>query len=279
MKLRNNLLLLLSFIGFASCKTLHPDLTFEEVMKTRSAQAKALERNSIETNCELNSKKVYDSLELNNNLWGQPRLKGQAASLCTFYSNQGIGWKWELPNNARGVIGYPNIKIGPGPWRNATEKLHGFPIRLDSIQSLEVVYDTEMYVKHKKYNLAFDLWLSSKFQATKETTTTEIMIWEDYFDFKSYGKKVDEVETDFGVYEVMSGYLYNEEYGQDWQYFAFIRKEKRSKGSVDIQFLLNYLIKNQKVNPQDFITSVEFGNEIGNSSGFTLIKDFQLKLQ
>lgn len=267
-----------SILVLASCKTLNPNLSFSELLESRSETAKKLENKSSDTNCKLNSKRVYDAFELNNNLWGESRLKCQEAHLCTYYSEDGFGWKWDVPYNARGVIGYPNIKMGPGPWRSSKEKVHGFPIKIEEITELKVTYDTEIYVKHKKYNLAFDLWLSSEFQSNQNTITTEIMIWEDFFDFRSYGKKVDEITTDFGVYEVMSGYLKNEEFNQDWQYFAFVRKEKRNNGELDVKYLLDYLVKHQKVNPQEFITSVEFGNEIGNSSGFTLIKNYELTL-
>ncbi len=271
-------LILFSILILASCKTLNPNLSFPELLENRSETAKNLEKKADDINCELNSKRVYDAFEMNNNLWGKARLKDKEAHLCTYYSEDGFGWKWVVPHNARGVIGYPNIKMGPGPWRNSKEKVHGFPIKIEEINDLKVAYDSEIYVKYKKYNLAFDIWLSSAFQSRQETITTEIMIWEDYFDFKSYGKKVDEITTDFGVYEVMSGYLKNEEFNQDWQYFAFVRKEKRNKGELDIKYLLDYLVQYQKVNPQELVTSVEFGNEIGNSSGFTLIKNYELTL-
>lgn len=262
------------FFIFNACKTLNPNLSYKELMEKRSDEAKQLVFSKEDVNCDLNSKLKYETFYLHNNLWGKNRLKGNSAKLCTYQRNGQFGWEWQLPNDARGVIGYPAIQIGPGPWSNAQEKLHGFPIQLDAIKELSVAYETEMYVKHKKYNLAFDLWLSSEFQSNAETVTTEIMVWEDKFDFKSYGKKVDEIFTPFGVYEVMKGYLKNEEFGQDWQYIAFVRKENRQVGTVDLQFLLQYLVRNHGVNPEQYLTSVEFGNEIGNSSGFTLVKKF-----
>lgn len=252
-------------------------MSYQELMDKRSLEAKELEHNPDSVTCKLNSKIKYKTAKLNNNLWGKSRLKGQEGTLCTYYRGNLFGWKWELPNNARGVIGYPAIHVGASPW-SVQKMIEGFPIRLKEINSLKVDYSTETYVKHKKYNIAFDLWLSSEFKSNKNTITTEIMVWEDYFDFRSYGKKVDEITTPFGTYTVMKGYLKNDDFGQDWQYFAFVRTQKRQSGKVDLAYLLDYLIKNHNVNAREYLTSVEFGNEIGNSSGFTLVKKFDLEL-
>lgn len=270
--------ILIFLLTITSCKTLNSHISYQELMLQRSAEAKSLEKKSDSTNCKANSYTKLPGLILKNNLWGKSRIKKGEAHLCTFQKEEGVGWKWQVPENAKGVIGYPAVQVGPGPWSNAKEEVHGFPIQLEAIKELSVDYETEIYVKHKKYNLAFDLWLSSEFQSNKSTITTEIMIWEDAFDFKSYGKKVDEIYTSFGTYDVMKGYLKNDEFGQNWHYFAFIRQGNRKKGNVDLQFFLQYLIKNHAVNPHNFLTSVEFGNEIGNSSGFTMVKKFELHL-
>ena len=275
--MKNKILSILICCLLTSCASLNPNISYTELLQNRSVFAKTVEEKSVETNCKVNSSTEFKSHVLHNNLWGKKRLKNDSAMLCTFQSENYFGWKWQMPKNAKGVIGYPAIRVGANAW-NSTKKINGFPIQLDSIQKLAVNYETEIHVKHQKYNLAFDLWLSSDFQSSKESITTEIMIWEDYFDFKSFGKKVDKIETEFGTYEVMKGYLQNAEFGQNWQYFAFVRIEKRNSGFVDVQFLINYLIENHLVNPSEFLTSVEFGNEIGNSSGFTLVKEFDLKL-
>lgn len=253
-------------------------MSFQELMETRSLEAKLIEKLATEENCVPNTAQFFKEYELRNNLWGQARLNNENGLLCTFRSENGVGWKWRMPENVKGVIGYPSLQFGPGPWRNAKDKSHGFPVKIKEIENFEVQYETEIYVQHQKYNLAFDVWLSTAFSSNENTVTTEIMVWEDYFDFNSYGKKVDEIITPFGVYELRSGYLKNDEYNQDWQYFGFIRKEKRIQGRVDLLYLLEYLVENQGVNPQEYVTSVEFGNEIGNSSGFTLIKKINLIL-
>lgn len=269
---------LLFFILNACSSVLQPGITYEELLDQRSSEVKAIAGKADTITCIPDSKIRLDQYILHNNLWGKQRLKDKPHTLCSFHAENGFGWQWQMPANSKGVIAYPAVQFGPGPWQ-VQEKMHGFPLRLDSISHLKADYSTEMYVKGKKYNLAFDLWLSSEFNSRPGTVTTEIMVWEDYYDFRSFGKKTDQISTPFGIYDVMKGYLKNEEFGQDWQYFAFIRKTKRQQGTVDLQFLLKYLTENHGIDPKQYLTSVEFGNEIGNSSGFTLVKKFNLTLK
>lgn len=269
---------ILFFAGLSSCATvLNPEISYAQLMERRSVQAKAVEMQADTSTCQLNSKIHLEKFILHNNLWGKSRIPEANPQLCSFQNENGIGWKWQMPENARGVIGYPAIQYGSGPW-HVTKKTHGFPVMLDSIQHLTADYDAQMWVKGRKYNLAFDLWLSLDYYSRPETVTTEIMVWEEYHDFRSFGSKVDQISTPFGDYDVMKGYLKNDEFGQDWAYFAFIRKEQRNAGKVDLQYLLRYLIENHNVDSSQYLTSVEFGNEIGNSSGFTWIKEFSLEL-
>ncbi|MDO5654659.1 MAG: hypothetical protein Q4G27_00800 [Flavobacteriaceae bacterium] len=276
--MKNNSIVIL-FLIFTSCApALHQNISFETLMASRSFAAKSLENNADSINCNLNSEIKKDQFIVKNNLWGKSRLKGARASLCSFYSDKAVGWKWNLPENARGVIGYPAVQWGQGPWET-TQSLHGFPVRLDSLTVLNVQFAAEQYIKHKKYNLAFDLWLSSAYFSHPKTITTEIMVWEDFYDFRSFGKKIQEIKTPFGDYEFWSGYIKNEEFGQDWQYFAFIRKEKRNAGTVDLNYFLQFLIQKKLIDATQYLTSVELGNEIGNSSGFTRLHNLELHIE
>ncbi|MXV37936.1 hypothetical protein GO491_04475 [Flavobacteriaceae bacterium Ap0902] len=279
--MRNNLIIIFTLLVIgSSCKpALNAGLTMEEVMALRSQEAKALESNADIVNCEKNTQHEHNAYVVLNNMWGEANLKKDSAALCTFSKGERFGWKWSVPNHAKGVIGYPSIRVGPGPWRNDLARMNGLPKQINTINHLSVDFDTEIYVKHKTYNLAVDIWLNETLPANKDNITTEIMVWEDHYDFNSYGKKVGELVTDFGAYDVMSGYLKKEEWQQDWQYYAFVRQDPRKSGHLDLMVFIDYLIKNHGLNPNDYVTSVEFGNEIGDSSGFTLFKDFKFDLE
>ena len=274
----NNRYLLLILLFCTSCVTvLNQGISYEEMMHMRSDAADSLEFQAEFHSCKINNKHNLGNYYLKNNLWGQSRLEGAPAELCVYSSGDKAGWKWRLPDNAKGVIGYPAVQWGEGPW-NVSTKTHGFPVRLDSLKVLNVTYEAEQHVKFKKYNLAFDLWLSNAFLSRPQTITTEIMIWEDYNDFRSNGKKIGVLLAPFGIYEMREGYVKNKEFGQDWKYFAFVRIDKRQSGQIDLNFFLQYLIKNYKIDSKQYLTSVELGNEIGNSSGFTMLSGLNLEL-
>ncbi|MEZ4779339.1 MAG: hypothetical protein R2786_08175 [Flavobacteriaceae bacterium] len=263
----------------ASCKTLNRKVTYPQMVSNASDQAQKLVNNSDYSTCEFGVEKRFGEILLKNNLWGRRKLNSpDSIELCSFKKGDYYGWKWQLPNNARGVIGYPALQVGNNPF-SKKEKNPDFPIKLTEMSKLTVNYDVETHVKFKKYNLAFDLWLVNKEQQYNNTNiTTEIMIWEDYFNFTSFGKKKESIITPFGVYDVLVGHLLNPKFNQDWTYVAFVRKTPRSKGEVDIAFFMDYLVKNKIVSVEDYFTSIEFGNEIGNSSGITLVKEFNWNL-
>ncbi len=263
----------------ASCKTLNNKVTHKEMVASASESAKKLVGTPDFKSCE-QGHKVIGTAKLKNNLWGKSKLKKGTAELCTFLKDDLCGWEWKIDNAASGVIGYPALEVGRSPWGGKQRAgNNGFPIPVDDIGTLSVSYDFETLVKHKKYNLAFDIWLTNEEKANKDNITTEIMIWEDYFSFSSYGKIIEEIITPFGVYKVYRGYLENKKFNQDWVYLAFVRKNPRSSGEVDIQYFLDYLVKNKHISGKDYFASVELGNEIGNSSGLTLVKSFDWELK
>ncbi len=264
-------------LAFSSCKTLNRKLSYDQLVTAASPQAKLLMENPDFSNCDIRFHPDFENVKLKCNLWGKAKLKNGVPVLCTFKRENDWGWRWELPDNAKGVIGYPALEVGRSPWGKDKKDVTvaGFPVQVSKVANLTVDYEVEMYVKHRKYNLAFDLWLTDIEFGDGKNIKTEIMIWEDYFDFSSFGKVKEIIDTPFGEYKVHVGHLKNEKFAQDWIYVAFVRTSKRDSGAVDIKYLLNYLSANKIISEDNYLTSVEFGNEIGNSSGLTLVKKFE----
>jgi len=265
---------------FTSCKTLNKDVTYEDMVRNASSHARKVWNEPDYETCKPDDRKTFDGVTLKNNLWGRSKLdQPESAVLCSFKQGESYSWKWELPNNASGVIGYPALQVGRNPFEKAASNVAEFPVKVGEIKHMPVNYAVETNVKHKKYNLSFDLWLTDKQDYALENIQTEIMVWEDYFDFTSYGKKTATIIAPFGTYEVFEGHLKNPKFSQDWQYIAFVRTTTRSEGEVDLAFFLEYLSKGGKISKEHYFTSIEFGNEIGNSSGYTLVKTFNWGLE
>lgn len=232
---------------------------------------KKLAASSKFSSCENQSSWRLNGVLLNNNLWGASRVKKGVAHLCVYQTDSTWAWVWDVPAKSRGVIGYPAVKV------NAKTHPDSFPVKVGSIADLEVNYTMQTFVNSHKYNLAFDLWLGQVSPHRK--TSTEIMVWEEAQDFNSYGKEIDEIETSFGTYTVKAKYLKNETFKQDWMYIGFIRKNHRQKGRVNVQELLEYLVRKQLISADEYLFSIELGNEIGNSTGYTTLKRFDWSME
>jgi Glycosyl hydrolase family 12 len=274
------LLLLTVTLSFMACKTLNKNISYSEMLSQASSQAQKLVSNSDYETCKQGDRKQFDGVILKNNLWGKSKLKNpDQAVLCSYKKDGLFGWKWQLPNNSGGVIGYPALQVGRNPFEKGASNVKEFPVQVSKIGKLPVKYDVETHVKFRKYNLSFDLWLTDVEQYSIGNIKTEIMIWEDYFDFTSFGKKVATIISPFGTYDVLEGHLENSKFAQDWQYIAFVRTVPRKKGEVDIAFFLEYLVSKGMISKEHYFTSIEFGNEIGNSSGITVVHQFDWSLE
>ena len=104
------------------------------------------------------------------------------------------------------------------------------------------------------------------------------MIWEDAHLLNAFGDFQGNVITTNGTYAFYQGEPDWEPIGSNWTYLAFVRTEGRNSGTVDIDELLSYLIAENIVSDQSYLSSIEFGNEVGNSTGRTILKQFELEI-
>ncbi len=65
----------------------------------------------------------------------------------------------------------------------------------------------------------------------------------------------------------------------DWTYLAFVQKTSSPTTSIPIAELLQYLVDNQHVQPDEYLASIEFGNEIINGDGETLVDEFIVNIK
>jgi len=224
---------------------------------------------------EYNFKFDFQSYEVLNNKWGKWKLKKQERyNQALFEDGTKIGWEYITPNKNRGVIGYPELFIGKSPFGGDTTNEY-FPKKIDDINILEATYDVSMYVEPKKYNLTFDLWV------TKDGGIShEIMIWEDRNVAMPAGKFIKEVKTCSGIYRMYHTYMdrSKENLGTPgWYFTAFVRKEGIRSNTVNLKEFIYIMLIEGVLDETDYISTVEFGNEIYNASGYTIINNYKLK--
>ena len=217
-----------------------------------------------------------------NNKWGEYKLKkGEKYTQTVFQTPTKIGWRYLTQNKNRGVIGYPELFIGKSPFGGESTNEY-FPKKIEEINILNATYDVSMYVEPKKYNLVFDLWICKNAKNQTSDISHEIMIWEDRNVAMPAGKFMGEVNTSSGVYRMYHTYMdrTSENLGTPgWNFTAFVRKDRRRSGTVNLKEFIYVMLINDMINENHFVSTVEFGNEIYNSCGYTIVNDYKLDIK
>ena len=229
-----------------------------------------------------NSQFDFQSFKVLNNKWGEWKLKkGEKYIQTLFEDGNKIGWEYITPNKNRGVIGYPELFIGKSPFGGESNNEH-LPKKIEELNILNATYDVSMYVEPKKYNLAFDLWVAKNAKNQTSDISHEIMVWEDRNVSMPAGKFMGEVHTSSGTYRMYHAWMdrTSENLGTPgWYFTAFVRKEGTRKNTVNLKEFINIMLAEDILDENHFISTVEFGNEIYNACGYTIVNDYKLNIK
>lgn len=221
-------------------------------------------------------------ISLENNTWNTSNLSPGSYRQCVYVSSNSntdlIGWSWSFPEDAQGVNAYPQLIFGKKPWHNSSTT-STIPRRIASIERLKVSYKATIARNEGEYNLAFDNWISSSASSNPADILFEFMIWEDAHEIRPFGDYRATVATSQGNYRLYTGEPDWEPAGSNWTYLAFVREKNRTEGVVPIDELLDYLIAHEIVSEDHYLSSIEFGTELGNSEGYAVIEEFAIDLQ
>ncbi|MEO1714271.1 MAG: hypothetical protein AAFU60_13135, partial [Bacteroidota bacterium] len=234
------------------------------------------------SSCEVFANLEIGAFKVENNVWNAGGLAAGSYTQCIYsYEKEDLsfwGWEWAYPNDAYGVNAYPQIIYGWKPWiaSSTTPKL---PLKVGDINRLKVSYAVDVSRNNGSYNLAFDNWINSSSSINPQNIQFEFMIWEDAHNLDPFGEFQGAVTTSNGVYHLYQGEPDWEPPGSNWTYLAFVRQGNRQAGTVDIDELLTYLVEQGIVSAESYLASIEFGNEVGNSTGRTIVQEFVVELE
>jgi hypothetical protein len=230
---------------------------------------------------------VDGSYKYENNQWGQKKAKGKFEQCLLKRTVQGrteIGWTWNWPGVDPSVFAYPEIIFGWKPWSGGKPSDLRFPLKVEDIQHLAIHYAVESEASGS-YNLAPEIWLTRNGQWTEEPNpsliTTEIMFWMDYKDTaRPAGGVIDQLAIDGIEYELWKAdNIGDKGDGKGWVLYSFKSPTISHEGSISIHTLLSYMIKKQLVRADEYVASVEFGNEVMGGTGTTWVKRFQVEVR
>ncbi|MFW6366130.1 MAG: GH12 family glycosyl hydrolase domain-containing protein [Spirochaetota bacterium] len=211
-----------------------------------------------------------------NNTWGREEIVRYTQ--CIFRESTvfqyPVGWKWDWPRYRMvAVKAYPGIIFGFKPW-SASSTSSALPVRITDMGSIRAVYDIATSA-NGDYNLALELWLTSDNTPRPENITTEIMIWLDNSGMTPAGDFIDDVTIDSIRYSFYKGYI--TQTGR-W-YIALVRRKPELSGETEISGIVRWLAEKRHVSPDDFIASIEIGNEIVSGEGVTTVNSYAVDVK
>jgi len=67
--------------------------------------------------------------------------------------------------------------------------------------------------------------------------------------------------------------------GKGWVYYAFMSMTAQNKGTLDIRKFVLYLLSKGYIAPENFVASIEFGNEVSGGKGTAWLKEYSLVVE
>lgn len=219
-----------------------------------------------------------------NDQWGADKADGvYEQCLLTRQTTEGqqIGWTWSWPGFDPTVFAYPSATFGWKPWAGGTPTDARFPMRLGGLVTLDLSYEVETEADGA-YNLGAEIWLTSEAPASTTANpsiiTHEVMFWFEHEDSQSpAGAIVDEPTLAGAHYELWKqANIGADANGQGWTILSFKASVGRRKGQLPIHSFVEYLIDKGELSADEYLASVEFGNELSGGSGTTWVKQLEI---
>ncbi|WP_441234184.1 Ig-like domain-containing protein [Bradyrhizobium sp. 930_D9_N1_4] len=215
-----------------------------------------------------------------NNVWNPGSLAyGTDYSVSTAYSagdlTKQTTFSWSFPiviDPNPTIRAYQEISYGLNPYASTSSSpANPFAIQLSSLSSLEVKYDVEYHGNLAGFDVAFDLWLTSRPNGNASTITNEVMIWLHKGGLIPFGSQV-------GTYSdgVISAKIYYQAGARP--YTAVVLDTDSTSGDIDIASILAKLVSLNLVSSSEYLASLEFGAEVGSGAGALTIHSLDLSV-
>lgn len=244
------------------------------------ASGPVLAPSAVTINCTDQALIINGAYRAENNTWGKGTLNGwsQCIGLGTGTGGALVGrWTWNWLDSGGNVKAYPEVIFGQKPGNPSTSS--ALPKKISDIGVATVAYDVSS-THTGSGNVAFDIWLTNIQNPSTFAVppiTHEIMIWlEDYGGMQLGGTLLEQVTIDGSVYDVFVG----ESFGAGWRYIAFRRAPSPlAVGSLNLVAFLSYIRTKNLATGDEYLASVEFGNEVISGVGETLLNAYAVSVQ
>lgn len=225
------------------------------------------------------------TLKYFNNNWAKNKAQGKFEQCLLQRKTDGgqqFGWSWAWPGFDQLGFAYPAIVVGRTPWSDKTTDAR-LPLSVSSIPRLTLSYAVDTQATGK-YSLSVSLWLLTPSETPEQPIprriANEIIVWLDYGRPSSdpIGTQVGSPTVDGVVYELWHKASHGDRGdGKGWPIYYFKSMSPATQGVVNLTPILGYLVAEGAVDPDELVTSVEFGNELMGGEGTTWVRDFKIE--
>ncbi|QQS37714.1 MAG: hypothetical protein IPM56_07115 [Ignavibacteriales bacterium] len=224
--------------------------------------------------CSDNAEITINKMMLQNNVWGKGSITNYQQCIRVIKNDTStiFQWQWSWPDVTNNVKAYPEIIFGLKPFggSSTTESL---PKKIQEITECVVSASQCSTDIFGEGNLAYDIWITDSESPTQNNIKSEIMIWLKYIGQQPAGSFVERLNIGNQDYDFYSGN------NGTWDYHAFLKVNQSDLDSTNIKSFMDYLVMNSYISTDQYLSSIEFGNEIIKGSGNTVLKDYQVRLK
>jgi hypothetical protein len=222
---------------------------------------------------------------ISNNFWDTTAL-GSGYTLSGTYNpanlTTGLHYSWNFgPLPADGyywVHAFPEVGFGQDAWTTSTladEK--PFPLSISSLSKYLVNYNASWGGQGAGYNVALEMYLTSKPQGGAGSITNEIMVWIHDGGWHPGGSVLGTFSDSNYSGQIYSYPVY--ESGLHFNYTALLTNSDDPSGTIDIKAIIQKLKSMGIITGNEYISNVQLGAEIAAGSGSLNVNALQLDVQ
>ncbi len=255
-----------------------PPATDSAVLGKAPARTQA----GVTSDCSNYSKTTRGPYQFENNMWAQSKAKGPFEQCVVSRKIAGetqLGWTWNWPGHEPLGFGYPEIIFGWKPWSSRSTS-PALPVRISNLRTLSVRY--AVATEHSgKIALSISIFVTDSGEASAPNPLAivdELVLWLDYpEDTLPSGTRRAEFELAGTRYELWHSPKHGDRGdGTGWDLYFLKGPNRKLQAEIQLKPLLDWLLTQNLVRPEQFIASVELGNELMSGSGTTWVQAFEV---
>jgi hypothetical protein len=106
------------------------------------------------------------------------------------------------------------------------------------------------------------------------------MFWMDHNNTQPAGTFMEKVAVDGFDYQLWKlDSMGDKGNGQGWVYYAFMSVKTQNKATLDIRQFIQYLLSKNYIAAENYVASIEFGNEIAGGKGTAWLRKYALIIE